>query len=70
MMHPDDRDRVQELLDSLRTVPDRIGHLDFRLRHRDGAWRWVSAILGSHTGHTGMTALVLNALLIPAPEPA
>jgi PAS domain S-box-containing protein len=70
LMHPDDRDRVQELLDILRAAPDSTGGLDFRLRHRDGAWRWVSAILGSHTGPTGVTALVLNGLLIPAPEPA
>jgi PAS domain S-box-containing protein len=70
LVHPDDRDRVQELLGILRMAPDSTGHLEFRLHHRGGAWRWVSAILGNQTGPAGTTAFVINALVIPDPEPA
>lgn len=40
-LHPQDRDRVLSALDAIRTQPDARFEIEFRLRHREGSYRWI-----------------------------
>jgi hypothetical protein len=41
--------------------------MEFRLRHRDGSWRWLAAKFSNQLDNPSVAALVYNALEIPAP---
>jgi PAS domain S-box-containing protein len=40
-LHPQDRDRVLSALDAIRTQPDARHEIEFRLRHKEGSYRWI-----------------------------
>jgi PAS domain S-box-containing protein len=40
-LHPEDRDRVQAIVDNFLKVPRSTYEVEFRLRHRDGTYRWI-----------------------------
>jgi PAS domain S-box-containing protein len=43
LIHPDDYASVVESVNRLRANPSEVMHeLEYRLRHKDGSWRWVS----------------------------
>jgi two-component system, chemotaxis family, sensor kinase Cph1 len=43
-MHPDDRPRLAEHLAALQKAPDgTVRSIEYRMRRRDGAWRWFSS---------------------------
>ncbi|HET9014432.1 MAG TPA: ATP-binding protein [Thermomicrobiaceae bacterium] len=41
LMHPSDRDEARPRFRMLVAAPGRVGRGRFRLRHRDGSWRWI-----------------------------
>jgi PAS domain S-box-containing protein len=44
-VHPDDRARVERLLDRLYESPsDAVETMQFRVRHADGSWVWLEAV--------------------------
>ncbi len=43
LVHPEDKPDVERLMDALLADPDRAVSAQFRVQHRDGAWRWVEA---------------------------
>jgi PAS domain S-box-containing protein len=44
LVHPDDKHLIEEHLDRLRSVSlGQTAELEFRLRHKDGGWRWLTA---------------------------
>jgi PAS domain S-box-containing protein len=40
-MHPEDRPRCEEAFEELANTPGLSLHLEHRVRHKDGKWRWV-----------------------------
>ena len=43
LVHPDDRARAFEAIDECVATPGKVVTADLRVRHRDGAWRWITA---------------------------
>jgi PAS domain S-box-containing protein len=41
MVHPDDRAKVEQVIDACFNNSDYVFQLDYRLRHADGHWIWV-----------------------------
>jgi PAS domain S-box-containing protein len=68
LVHPGDLPRVQALQDALLPTANATGRLDCRLRHRDGSWRWVSAVVCNQTANPSILAFVINALETTAPS--
>ncbi|MGA2081085.1 MAG: helix-turn-helix domain-containing protein [Holophaga sp.] len=58
LVHPSDMHTFDEFLAVL--VPGATGRLDFRLRHKDGTWRWISAKISNLLDNPSVMALVLN----------
>ena len=46
-MHPEDRPRCEEAFEELANTPGLSLHLEHRVRHKDGTWRWVEGTLAS-----------------------
>ena len=42
-VHPDDRERVRELLGETVANPDEVRRVEFRAETRDGSWRWLES---------------------------
>ena len=42
-VHPEDRERMRERIAICARTPDWMSMETFRLRHRDGSWRWMEA---------------------------
>ncbi len=61
MVHPEDQPEVART--SRRTLEDgtRVERFEYRVRHRDGSWRFVAAMGKSLPPETGMRGLILNA---------
>jgi PAS domain S-box-containing protein len=43
-IHPDDRPRIQAELYRAITHPGEIIHVEYRVQHKDGSWRWFEAL--------------------------
>jgi len=41
LLHPDDYDRMNEELQNYIQNPEEFFHAEFRLRHKDGSYRWI-----------------------------
>jgi PAS domain S-box-containing protein len=46
-MHPEDRPRCEEAFKELANAPGLSLHLEHRVRHKDGTWRWVEGTFTS-----------------------
>lgn len=42
-VHPDDRDTLMAIIERQRRDPTRVLHAQYRVRNRDGNWKWVLA---------------------------
>ena len=60
LMHPDDRKWISELYTQLLQEPGSRQDGDFRLRHRDGSWRWIEATVTNMLNEPGVNAIVAN----------
>ncbi|CAI48902.1 sensor box histidine kinase [Natronomonas pharaonis DSM 2160] len=60
-VHPDDKDRVQELLEDLREVPDETRTIEYRVRDADGHWRWMEARATNELDDPLVEGIVVNA---------
>ena len=47
LMHPEDRPRCEEAFEELLRAPGLSLKLEYRVRHRDGTWRWVEGTFAS-----------------------
>ena len=53
-IHPDDRDRIRDLLDRSIDDSDELrDSFEYRLRHADGSWLWIESIAIARTEQTG-----------------
>ena len=60
LIHPDDLKWTQEMYTQLVHEPGSHGRGKFRLRHADGTWRWVEAIVTNMLSEPGVNAIVVN----------
>ena len=56
LVHPDDREAVTEQL-CVTTLPKPV---EYRLRRRDGSWRWVEAVATSQTENPAIGGVLVN----------
>lgn len=60
IVHPDDLAATQDLLSQMTAVPNAQFHAEFRLRHENGTWRWVSAVGKNLLDDPDVQAVVVN----------
>lgn len=60
-IHPDDRAGVESILRQRLVKQGAQESLEFRVRHRDGSWRFVEAIASNLLGDPSVGGIVLNA---------
>jgi len=56
--HPDDREREEELDRMVLSAPGAVGSAEYRLRHRDGSWRWVEIVAANHLDDPAVQGVV------------
>ena len=67
LVHPGDLRRLEEFLAAL--APGSSASLEYRLRHKDGSWRTVSAKFCNMLDNPSVLGLVSNGLEVPVPVP-
>jgi PAS domain S-box-containing protein len=60
LMHPDDRPHMRGLLAELLQEPGATRTAQYRMRHRDGSWRWREGTGTSLLAEPSVRAVVLN----------
>jgi PAS domain S-box-containing protein len=60
IVHPEDRDRVQQGLADLARMPGAIQGDVYRVRHKDGSWRWVESVDTNLLTESGVRGIVTN----------
>ncbi|HEX2080714.1 MAG TPA: PAS domain S-box protein [Longimicrobium sp.] len=60
LIHPDDRERVLEVLAATVAAPGTTGHAEYRYRHRDGGWRLLETFGRTLSPDSGEQGIVLN----------
>ena len=60
LIHPDDLDWASERFASVVQEPGSREQGIFRLRHRDGTWRWTEAVVTNLLHETSVGAIVIN----------
>jgi PAS domain S-box-containing protein len=60
LVHPDDIVQVQEHFARLIQYPDKQERDQFRLKHRDGSWRWVEAVGTNLLSEPSVGGIVIN----------
>ena len=60
LVHPDDLERVRSSFTQLLHDPNLHPRYQFRLRHRDGTWRWVEAVGTNLLNEASVGGIVVN----------
>ena len=60
LIHPDDRERVGRLFDKLRREPGASRGVDYRIRDKAGAWRWLEGTVTNLLTDQAVAAMVCN----------
>lgn len=60
-IHPDDSPGVVQALTALVREPGSKGKVEYRIRHKDGSWRYVQAMGINLLDHPSLSAIVVNA---------
>ena len=60
LVHPDDLEWMREIYGEIIQTPGGRQHRSFRLRHANGTWRWVEAIVTNLLNEPSVNALVVN----------
>ncbi|HEU4389602.1 MAG TPA: PAS domain S-box protein, partial [Blastocatellia bacterium] len=59
-VHPDDAPQLRRTLDAVSSTPGFGPTMEFRVRHRDGCWRYVESVGNNLLGDPGVGGIVLN----------
>jgi PAS domain S-box-containing protein len=62
LLHPADLPGFEERVAALAQKPNGTGRMDYRMRHRDGSWRWIAMKFSNQLNNPSIQALVLNGL--------
>ncbi len=60
LVHPDDRDQVEQAFEAALMRPEESIAYEVRLRHKDGSWRLTESVITNHLDDPGVQALVVN----------
>jgi PAS domain S-box-containing protein len=60
LVHPDDQERVQQILDKLIRDPNLHPRDKFRLSHSNGTWRWIEAVGTNLLDEPSVRGIVIN----------
>src|SRR6266550_4836524 len=60
LVHPDQQAAATALLGRLFGDPEEIVHTDLRVRHKDGSWRDLEAVIANRLADPAVRALVVN----------
>jgi PAS domain S-box-containing protein len=60
IVHPDDRAGVEQLLQRLTELPAEPASGHYRVKHKDGSWRWLESISTNLLQDPGVGAIVVN----------
>lgn len=60
LVHPDDADDVQRVMAQVVQQPKNTRHRVFRMRRRDGQWRWIEASATNLLDDDSVQAIVVN----------
>jgi two-component system cell cycle sensor histidine kinase/response regulator CckA len=60
LIHPDDAQALHSALRRVREHADEPITVGYRLRHKNGRWRWMEATLSNQLAHPELRAIVLN----------
>ncbi len=59
-LHPDDRPNAEASLQELASHPERIISSQYRMKHKDGSWRWIETTTNNQLGEQSIGAIVVN----------
>jgi PAS domain S-box-containing protein len=59
-VHPDERDRVRDWFKSLRTQPDKLVSIEYRVKNKEGKWIWIENFGRNMLGNSRVNAIVMN----------
>jgi len=60
LVHPDDLERTTRVFGELVQKPGHTTKMEYRLRHRDGSWRWMEGTGKNLLNEPGVRAVVAN----------
>jgi len=60
LIHPDERERLRALLSELAAHPGKVITSEYRVRHKDGSWRWVEAVTKNLLADRVIGGIVVN----------
>ena len=60
LVHPDDLERVRELFAQLIKEPGSREHSTFRLKHKNGSWRWTEGVASNLLHDPVVEAIIVN----------
>jgi PAS domain S-box-containing protein len=60
MIHPDDQAAIGNLLVGLMERPEGSVTTEYRVRHKDGSWRWIESMINNMLAKPAIRALVFN----------
>jgi PAS domain S-box-containing protein/putative nucleotidyltransferase with HDIG domain len=58
--HPDDLPSLLPMLNELRQTPGSTITTEYRMRHKDGSWRWIESNVSNFSEIAGIDGLVFN----------
>ena len=58
LVHPDDADQARRLWNEVSRAPGNVAQGLFRVRHRDGTWRWIEGVAKNLLNEPGVEAVV------------
>ena len=60
LIHPDDLEDLQNVMDDLRQSPGATARTTYRMRHKDGSWRWIESAGTNLLTEADVQAFVVN----------
>ncbi len=60
ILHPDEREAATRLLGDMVKTPGSVQEAIFRLRHQDGSWRWMEAVVNNLLDEPAVRSIVIN----------
>lgn len=60
MIHPDDRENVRSKFLGAIDDPSTVSHVEYRIRHNDGRWRWFESVGNNQLNNPAIEGFVVN----------
>jgi PAS domain S-box-containing protein len=70
LLHPSDLPPFEALVEALALKANGTSRMEYRMRHKDGSWRWIAGKFTNQLNNPSIQALVLNGLESKGPNPA